>query len=59
MGTRVKVHSGDHTWRMVRSKGVCGLCMEITHKRLPLKMWWECTVVGCKATKKSRHAHVF
>lgn len=59
MAVRVKVHAGDHTWRLKRSKGVCHLCMEITNKRLPKKMIWECTVTGCKATKTTRHAHVF
>jgi hypothetical protein len=59
MATRVRAHEGDHTWALKSQSGVCGLCMEITHRRLPLKMKWICTVDGCKAKQTTRHKHVF
>jgi len=58
MATRVTKHGGDHTWALTRATGVCGSCLMATGRVLPLKMWWECTVEGCKATKKTKHKHV-
>ena len=58
MAIRVAKHSGPHSWALKSATGVCRSCLLATGRVLAMKMKWECTVEGCKATKKTKHAHI-